>query len=157
MIKNRLAAAQAATTLQQTAPSQRRRTSGERKTETERLYTIGDLAREFGVSLRTLRFYEDRGLISPRRQGTARLYGARDRVRLSMILKGKQLGFTLGEISAMLASDEAGRGTPAELRLSLDQVKDQIGHLERQKAEIETAIAELSETRKRLADEMALA
>ncbi len=61
--------------------------------------TIGEMAREFGVTLRTLRFYEDRHLIRPRRMGNARYYGGADRVRLEMILKGKQLGFTLAEIS----------------------------------------------------------
>src|SRR5688572_31470451 len=83
--------------------------------ESGKLYTIGDLAREFGVTLRTLRFYEDRGLLSPRRDGTARIYSARDRDRLSVILKGKQLGFTLTEIRAMLAEDRVADGSPAKL------------------------------------------
>lgn len=113
--------------------------------------TIGDLAREFGVTLRTLRFYEDRGLLSPLRQGTARFYGATDRTRLAMILKGKQLGFTLTEISAMLGVDRNAPGQTAELSLSLDQVHEQIAHLERQKDEIEDAITELRLTRERLA------
>jgi DNA-binding transcriptional MerR regulator len=160
MIKNRIASASTAASLTSfaTGLSQRQaRSSRDKQAETERMFSIGDLAREFGVSLRTLRFYEDRGLLSPKRQGTMRLYGARERVRLSMILKGKQLGFTLGEISAMLASDEAARGTPGELKLSLDQIKDQISHLERQKAEIETAIEELVLTRERLAAQIAAA
>ncbi|MFC4174404.1 MerR family DNA-binding transcriptional regulator [Microvirga sp. GCM10011540] len=106
-------------------------------------YTIGDLAREFGVTLRTLRFYEDRGLLSPRRDGTARIYDARDRDRLSVILKGKQLGFTLTEIRAMLAEERMGDGPSAKLKLSLDQIDDQITHLEQQKAEIEEALVEL--------------
>ncbi|WP_230531315.1 MerR family transcriptional regulator [Microvirga roseola] len=114
-------------------------------------YTIGDLAREFGVMLRTRRFYEDRGLLSPRRDGTARIYDARDRERLSVILKGKQLGFTLTEIRAMLAEDRAG-GTPSlNLNLSLDQVEDQIRHLEQQKMEIEEALIELKARRTTLA------
>src|SRR5215211_7623473 len=95
-------------------------------------FTIGDLAREFGVTLRTLRFYEDRGLLSPRREGTARIYDARDRSRLSVILKGKQLGFTLTEIRAMV-------------------VDDQIAHLEQQKVEIEQALLELRTHRASLA------
>jgi len=106
-------------------------------------YTIGDLAREFGVTLRTLRFYEDRGLLSPRRDGTARIYDARDRDRLSVILKGKQLGFTLTEIRAMLAEERMSEGSKAKLQLSADQIEDQINHLEQQKAEIEEALAEL--------------
>jgi DNA-binding transcriptional MerR regulator len=114
-------------------------------------YTIGDLAREFGVTLRTLRFYEDRGLLTPRREGLARIYDARDRARLSVILKGKQLGFTLTEIRAMLAEEnlEAETGT-SDLKLSLAQVEDQLVHLEAQKAEIERAIAELRAHRETL-------
>ncbi len=110
--------------------------------ERVKTYTIGDLAREFGVTLRTLRFYEDRGLLSPRREGTARIYDARDRARLSVILKGKHLGFTLTEIRAMLAEDKAGEAGE-DLKLSLNQVEDQIAHLETQKAEIEQALSEL--------------
>jgi DNA-binding transcriptional MerR regulator len=113
-------------------------------------YTIGDLAREFSVTLRTLRFYEDRGLLSPRREGTARIYDARDRDRLSVILKGKQLGFTLTEIRAMLAEDRVANGA-ANLTLSLDQIEDQIAHLEQQKTEIEQALAELKSRRAGLA------
>src|SRR5215211_6172447 len=99
-------------------------------------FTIGHLAREFGVTLRTLRFYEDRGLLSPRREGTARIYDARDRSRLSVILKGKQLGFTLTEIRAMVADERSGETATTNLNLSLAQVDDQIAHLEQQKVEI---------------------
>jgi DNA-binding transcriptional MerR regulator len=122
-----------------------------RRSDRPKTYTIGDLAREFGVTLRTLRFYEDRGLLSPRREGTARIYDARDRARLSVILKGKQLGFTLTEIRAMLA-EERGTETPAaNLNLSLTQIDDQIAHLEQQKADIEEALAELKAHRAALA------
>jgi DNA-binding transcriptional MerR regulator len=116
-----------------------------------KFFTIGDLAREFGVTLRTLRFYEDRGLLSPRREGTARIYDARDRERLSVILKGKQLGFTLTEIRAMLAEERSGNGPALNLKLSLDQIEDQIQHLEQQKKEIEEALAELQARRAGLA------
>ncbi len=111
--------------------------------EGAKFYTIGDLAREFGVTLRTLRFYEDRGLLSPRRDGTARIYDARDRERLSVILKGKQLGFTLTEIRAMVAEERSGNKPAMNLKLSLEQVEDQIRHLEQQNSEIEEALAEL--------------
>lgn len=119
--------------------------------EGAKFYTIGDLAREFGVTLRTLRFYEDRGLLSPRRDGTARIYDARDRERLSVILKGKQLGFTLTEIRAMLAEERSANGPAMNLKLSLDQVEDQIRHLEQQKLEIEEALKELKARRASLA------
>jgi len=117
----------------------------------DRSFTIGDLAREFGVTLRTLRFYEDRGLLSPRRDGTARIYDLRDRDRLSVILKGKQLGFTLTEIRAMLAEDRMANGVAANLNLSLDKIEDQIRHLEQQRVEIDEALAELKSRRASLA------
>ena len=119
--------------------------------EGAKFYTIGDLAREFGVTLRTLRFYEDRGLLSPRRDGTARIYDARDRERLSVILKGKQLGFTLTEIRAMVAEERSGAGAAMNLKLSLDQIESQFQHLEQQKKEIEDALAELQARRAGLA------
>ena len=114
-----------------------------RRPEVGKTYTIGDLAREFGVTLRTLRFYEDRGLLSPKREGAARIYDPRDRSRLSVILKGKQLGFTLTEIREMLA-EERGEAPASDLKLSLAQVEDQIAHLQNQKREIEQALAELT-------------
>ena len=121
-----------------------------RRADGAKTYTIGDLSREFGVTLRTLRFYEDRGLLSPRRDGTARIYDARDRARLSVILKGKQLGFTLTEIRAMVAEERGGEAPAANLKLSLDQVDDQIAHLEQQKVEIEQALVELKAHRESL-------
>ena len=118
-----------------------------RRVDRPKTYTIGDLAREFGVTLRTLRFYEDRGLLSPRREGTARIYDARDRARLSVILKGKQLGFTLTEIRAMVAEERLGETPAANLRLSLAQVEDQIAHLEQQRKDIDQALEELKSHR----------
>ena len=106
------------------------------RSEDAREYLISDLSREFDVTLRALRFYEDRGLLSPRRIGTMRLYSVQDRARLSVILKGKQLGFTLAEIQEML---DAGRPAAAsagiDLKLSVEKIDEQIAHLEAQKAE----------------------
>lgn len=112
-------------------------------------FLIGDLAREFGVSLRTLRFYESRGMLSPRREGTARRYDARDRERLAAILDGKRLGFTLTEIRAML-EDKRRDGAAAKLALSLPEIEDQIAHLEAQKAQVEAALRDLRSQRDRL-------
>jgi len=120
--------------------------------------TISDLARDFGVTLRTLRFYESRGLISPTRSGTTRIYSARDRARLALILKGKQLGFTLVEIRAMLANeDKKGASAAAEkatsvggLQLSRSQIVEQLELLRSQRSEIESAIAELEASLARL-------
>jgi len=100
--------------------------------------TIGDVAREFGVTLRTLRFYEHRGLLQPRREGMARFYSAADKGRLALILKGKQLGFTLTQIRAMLAANERG-----ELGMSREQMASQLETLRAERARIEAGIAEL--------------
>jgi DNA-binding transcriptional MerR regulator len=113
--------------------------------------TIGEVAREFGVTLRTLRFYEDRNLIRPRRMGNARFYGGQDRVRLEMILKGKQLGFTLAEISELIGTEDASGLNDIEERLRPAQIVDQLDHLERQRREIDDAISRLKATRERLA------
>lgn len=124
--------------------------SGDAQPQTERVFSIGDIAREFSVSLRALRFYEDRGLLHPHRRGTTRLYSERDRSRLQMILKGKQLGFTLSEIREMLSTrNDAMNGWDLELNLHPDQITSQIRHLERQRAELETALAELREAHQR--------
>ena len=112
--------------------------------------TIGEMAREFGVTLRTLRFYEDRNLIHPRRAGNARYYGGPDRVRLEMILKGKRLGFTLAEISELIGGEDGAAKTDFEGRLQPAQIVDQLDHLERQRREIEDAITSLKATRERL-------
>ena len=117
----------------------------------ERRYAIGDLAREFGVSLRTLRFYEDRGLISPMREGSSRIYGARDKVRLQMILKGKQLGFTLAEVRDLIGADSSDKADALDLALKPEQILSQIAHLERQRGDIDDAIMELRDTHRKIA------
>jgi DNA-binding transcriptional MerR regulator len=115
----------------------------------KREMTIGEMASEFNVSLRTLRFYEDRKLLRPRREGNSRLYSGTDRVRMQMILKGKQLGFTLTEISDLLGNYDSS--DDFESNLKPHQIVAQIDHLERQRAEIDGAIARLRATHLRLA------
>jgi DNA-binding transcriptional MerR regulator len=105
----------------------------------ERLFTIGELAEEFDVTFRTLRFYESRGFLSPRRRGTTRLYNQADHDRVGLIRKAKRLGFTLREIGMLLE----GHGHCGSLRLSRQQCAEQINLLEQRKSEIETALAEL--------------
>lgn len=111
-------------------------------------WTIGEMASEFGVTLRTLRFYEDRKMLRPRREGNTRLYGAGDRMRLQMILKGKQLGFTLTEISDLIGAQDAS--DDFEQKLQPEQIVTQIDHLERQRKEIDEAIERLKATHARL-------
>lgn len=104
-------------------------------------YSIGDLSREFNVTLRALRFYEAKGLLNPIRQNSTRVYGPRDRIRLQLILTGKRLGFTLTEIATMIADNEEAGG--ANLRLNPDLILRQIAFLEDQHRTIETALTEL--------------
>ena len=113
--------------------------------------TISQMSRLFGVSLRTLRFYEDRGLIKPRREGNARYYRATDRLRMEMILKGKKLGFTLTEIQDLIGGKGATETTDLEDQLNPQQIVTQISHLERQRGEIDGAIDRLRATQSRLA------
>ena len=109
-------------------------------------FTIGDLAREFGVTLRTLRFYEDKNLIHPQRQGMNRLYGRRDRARLKLVLLGKKVGFSLGEIKEMLAFYDLRDGDTAQLERALQRFSAQIDLLKGQKEAVEQAIDELTRT-----------
>ena len=113
--------------------------------------TISQMSRVFGVSLRTLRFYEDRGLIKPRREGNARYYRGGDRIRMEMILKGKKLGFTLTEIQDLIGGKGASEMTDLEDQLNPQQIVTQISHLERQRNDIEGAIERLRATQSRLA------
>jgi DNA-binding transcriptional MerR regulator len=116
------------------------------------LSTIGQMAQEFGITVRSLRFYESRGLISPQRDGSTRLYSPADRDRLVLILTGKRLGFTLREIRQLLATREADAegGDQGWLKLSRAQCIEQINLLERQKRAIEGALVELRRAYSRL-------
>jgi len=107
-------------------------------TSADALMTIGEVAREFGMTLRALRFYETKRLIKPERHGAIRLYGRHDRERITLILTGRRLGFTLAEIKELVGKPD-GDG----LHLSREQCVEQINLLEQQKRGIEIAIAEL--------------
>ena len=120
----------------------------------DRLFTIGDMARAYNVTLRALRFYEDRGLIKPVRYGVSRFYDAAARSRFETILRGKKLGFTLGQIAAMLPGS-AQTPEPQPLALEESQVLTQIIQLERKRSELEVAIAELRDTHRQMTGEAA--
>ncbi|MEZ5877616.1 MAG: MerR family DNA-binding transcriptional regulator [Tepidamorphaceae bacterium] len=111
-----------------------------------KLFTIGDLAREFDITLRTLRFYEDKGLLTPKREGNTRLYSRRDRARLKLVLMGKRVGFSLDEIREMIDLYDLKDGQETQLRVSLEKFREQIVALERQKRDIEEAIGDLTRT-----------
>jgi len=107
-------------------------------------YTIAELAREFGLTHRALRFYHSRGLISPQRAGRRRVFSRADRDRLALIVKGKKLGFTLTEISQMIEA-QSGRADAHSLKLSAEKCLQQIAFFERQMREAGEALAELRE------------
>lgn len=106
-------------------------------------FGIADLAREFGVTTRTIRFYEDRGLIQPRRTGQRRIYGARDRVRLKLIMRGKRLGFSLADIGQILNLYDVDPTEVAQLRLFVEKLRERKKVLERQRADIAALLKEL--------------
>jgi DNA-binding transcriptional MerR regulator len=107
-------------------------------------FTIAELADEFGLTHRALRFYDARGLLSPLRQGRRRIFTRADRARLALIVKGKKLGFTLAEISQMIEA-QSGRASAHTLKLSAEKCLEQIAFFERQMREASEALAELRE------------
>jgi DNA-binding transcriptional MerR regulator len=109
-------------------------------------YTIGELAQEFGVTLRTLRFYEDKGLINPRRDGATRIYTRRDRGRLKLVLMGKRVGFSLSQIREMLDLYDFRHGQVSQMRVAVERFNEQIAVLEHQKRDIEQALDDLKRT-----------
>ena len=111
----------------------------------ERRFTIRELAEEFGCTHRTIRFYEDEGLLKPRRDGQSRIFSGRDRARLSLILRGRRLGFSLAEIGEMLDLYDADPGHVRQLTVALERGRTRIAQLERQRADIEAALTELKQ------------
>jgi DNA-binding transcriptional MerR regulator len=107
-------------------------------------FTIRDLTREFDVTARTLRFYEEKGLLDPARRGEQRLYSRRDRARLAYVLAGKAVGFSLEEAREMLDLYDVGDGQMTQLKVALKKFAERIERLERQKTGIDQVIAELT-------------
>jgi len=117
---------------------------------TSKTYSISDLAAEFDVTTRSIRFYEDQGLLSPARRGQTRIYSRQDRVRLKLILRGKRLGFSLAETRDLFALwDETTSGSEKQLRLMLDKISEKQAGLEQQLKDIAQVQLELesAETR----------
>lgn len=108
-------------------------------------YTITDLAHEFKVTARAIRFYEDKGLLHPTRQGMMRVYAKRDRARLLLILRGKRLGFSLAEIREMIDLYDLGDGRIEQLTLTLKRSRERLAALETQRQDIEEAITQLKQ------------
>ena len=107
------------------------------------LLTIREMTRAFGVTARALRFYEEKGLIAPVRQGQDRLYSRRDRGRLRLVLMGKCVGFSLEDVKAMLDLYDLGDGGVTQMKVARGKYREQVGRLQAQKRDIDTAITEL--------------
>jgi DNA-binding transcriptional MerR regulator len=113
------------------------------RSSTEGKYAIREMCDSFGITPRALRFYEDERLIAPERRGTSRLYSDRDRARVTWILRGKRVGFSLAEIKEMLDLYDVGDAQQTQLRVTVERCKHRIDALRRQKDDIDATIAEL--------------
>ena len=121
----------------------------ETKADSERRWTVGELADELGVTTRTLRFYEAEGLISPRRQGAARVYSVRDRTRLRLILRGKRLGMSLAEIAEIIdIYDGAASSERRQLRTLLDRLAVITGDLQARQEDLRRTLEEVLDVTK---------
>lgn len=106
-------------------------------------FSITDLSKEFDITTRTIRFYEDKGLISPEREGQRRIYSQRDRVRLRLIMRGKRLGFALSEIQELIDLYDSDRSAVTQLQVFLDRIKERRDTLRQQQQDINAILAEL--------------
>jgi DNA-binding transcriptional MerR regulator len=106
-------------------------------------WTIAQIADEFGVTHRTVRHYEDLGLLSPERRGLSRIYHRRDRTRLNLILRGKRLGFPLEEIRTIIDLYDAPRGRASQLEYVLGQIDERRTDLEQRRRDLDDALKEL--------------
>ncbi len=106
-------------------------------------YTISDLAKEFGVTTRTIRYYEDQGLLSPEREGMNRVFSNRDRVRLKLALRGKRLGFSLSEIRELFDLYDLSRDERRQLEQFLAKLERRRAILEQQREDIEVMLSEI--------------
>ena len=119
--------------------------------ETERAeFSISDLAREFDITPRAIRFYEDQGLLAPRRDGQRRIYTPRDRTRLKLTLRGKRLGLTLSEIRELIDMYEPGRDERPQLERFLAVLEDHKASLLQQRDDIEAQLSELQTFEKKV-------
>jgi DNA-binding transcriptional MerR regulator len=127
--------------------SARAKSASPQAADSERLYTIGELAQELAVTTRAIRFYEAKGLIAPARRGVARSYSRRDRARLLLILRGKNLGFSLEEIAQYLALYDADPAQVAQTRMLLTRIEAAIEDLQMKRADLDRTLRELKDIR----------
>ena len=112
-------------------------------------YTIRDLAKDFAVTTRALRFYEERGLLRPQRKGQSRVYSAADRVRLTLVLRGKRLGFTLDESAELIAMYDPSGNNEGQLQALINKIQEKHQRIVAQKSEIELMLSDLKEWEQR--------
>ena len=122
--------------------------------DNDTVWGIGDLAREFDITPRTIRFYEDQGLLFPQRQGQTRVYSARDRVRLKLILRSKRLGFSLKETKETLDIYDSPEGESGQLQHAITQIHDRKAELEEQARDIAVIIQELNAIERQCAERL---
>jgi DNA-binding transcriptional MerR regulator len=118
-------------------------------------WTISQLAEEFGVTLRTIRHYEDVGLLSPARRGTVRVFDTRQRIRLQLVLRGKRLGFSLPEIATIVNMYDEQPGEAGQLQYLLDQIEVRRVELEQMRRDIDQTMAELAHVERRCREDLA--
>lgn len=118
----------------------------DKNVDRDRTYSITELCREFEVTPRTLRFYEQKGLLAPARRGWTRIFSYRDRARLRLILRGKRVGFSLDEIREMLDLYNLKDGQVTQLNVASKKMRDRLETLQRQRIEIDRAIEDLERT-----------
>lgn len=117
--------------------------------------SIGEVAEAHAVTARALRFYEDRGLLTPERRGTVRLFHPRDVVRLELVLRGKRLGFSLDEIARIIDMYDSEPGEVGQLEYLLLQIRDRRVDLEQRRRDIDETLAELDDVEARCREDLA--
>ena len=119
-----------------------------------RTWTIAQVAEEFGITHRTVRYYEQQGLVSPERRGTVRVFHPRDRVRLALVLRGKRIGFDLEKIRTIVDMYDDVPGEQGQLEYLLDQVEGRRSELAARRADIDAVLDELDELERRCRDDL---
>ena len=117
-------------------------------------YTIGELAKQFDITTRSIRFYEDEGLLSPKRQGQHRIYTNKDQVRLKLVLRGKRLGFSLAETRRLFELYDADNSSAAQLQKVLELIAEKKMSLRQQMEDINVLLTELTGLEQRCQDEL---
>ncbi len=125
------------------------------QTATGRTWTISEVASEFAVTLRSVRHYEDVGLVAPERRGTARIFHQRDRVRLALVLRGRRLGFSLDEIATIVNMYDTEPGEEGQLVYLLEQIGVRRAELEQRRRDIDESLAELVVVERRCREDLA--